>query len=475
MYKPLHLIVAACCAFHSYGQNSDTITLFYQPDQFSISKKEKQNLDSFLLRGWDRLSINGYTDETEGEEYNLELSRKRSQEVFEYLKSKSLPAGSVFTQFYGESMPRAENNSENGRALNRRTEIIGYQFARIQVKQKDEPEKSVTRTLDNGFIITYRPGYLPDHMAENFAAGSGMNFQLITNTKQMRQNNLFNNTTNGEILSSVLIICGGGFNPCKLDTPVLIKVPVPYELKCPITKVKFFNAVLERGRSIWQEESRFLYPEMIDGRQYVGVWMDNFCQCINFDFKIDPECFDIDSTQVQYVNANIKNLSAELIGLNSVYLPRKVDDSIHSILFLKNKLDQAAISFSLYNGKRRVKTFRDEQLTMFPYDEATNQFMLSTGNYKFYFPKVKVYDVVLKVNKDKYRVYPEKGKCEVVYLNRKVENILVDFSVLESRGRIVQYKDHPVSSLPYDKSNGYRVINKDFIKALKQKGLVTEK
>jgi hypothetical protein len=475
MYKPLNLFVAACCALPSYGQKSDTISLFYKSDQYSISLKEKQKLDSFLLHGWDRLSINGYTDETEGEEYNLELSKKRSGEVYLYCKTKKIPAGSVMAQFYGESMPMADNSSENGRSLNRRTDIIGYRFARIMTRPKEDQMKPVTQTLDNGFIITYRPGSLPEYLEGNFAVGSGMNFQLITNTTQMRQNNLFNNTTNGEILSSVLIVCGGGFNPCKLDTPVLIKVPVPYTIKCPITKVKFFNAVIERGRSIWKEETKFLYPEMINGKQYVGVWMDDFCQCINFDFKIDPECFDTDSTKVQYVNATIKNLSAELKGLNSVYLPRRVADSIHSILYLKNKLDEASISFSLYNEKRRIKTFRDEQLTTFPYNEISNQYLLSTGSLKFYFPKVKVYDVVLRVNKDKYRVYPQKGKCEVVYLNRKVETILVDFSVIESRGRIVQYKDQPISSLPFDESNGYRVINKDFIKLLKQKGTVAEK
>ncbi len=475
MHKPLHLLVAFCCALLSYGQKTDTLAIFYKTDQYTISKSDKQKLDSFLLRGWDRLSINGYTDETDGEEYNLGLSKKRSGEVYRYFIAKNIPAVAINDQFFGETMPRADNASDEGRAINRRTEIIGYQYARIRLKQKEDPMKPVTQTLDNGFIITYRPGGVPEYVANNFASGSGIDFQLITNTVQMRQNNFFNNTTNGEILSSVIIFCGSRMNPCKLDSPILIKVPIPFETKCPITKVKFFNAVAENGRRIWQEETKLLSHEMINGRQYVGVWIDDFCQCMNFDFKIDPECFDTDSTQIQYVNANIRNLSAELKGLNSVYLPRKVGDSTHSILYLKNKLNDASISFSLYNGKRRIKSFRDELLTAFPYDAGTNQYILSTGSYKFYFPELKVFDVVLKVNKDKYKVYPDKRKCEVVYLNRKTETILVDFSIIGPKGRVTQYKNQPIESLPFDAANGYRVVDKDFIKALKVKVAVAER
>jgi len=468
MNKLLHLLVISFFTLLSYGQKTDTLVIFYKPDQFTISKQDKQRLDSFMLRGWDRIFINGYTDETEGEDYNLGLSKKRSGEVYQYFISKNTTSSSVFSQYFGESMPQADNSSDDGRALNRRTEIIGYQFVRITIKPKIDPMIPVTKTLDNGFIITYRPGSMPSSMATNFEAGSAMNFQLISNTTQMRQNNLFNNTTNGEILSSVLIICGNGLNPCKLDQPVEIKVPIPFKTKCPIEKVKFFNAVAEKGKRIWQEQTRQLYPEFIDGRQYIKIWIDDFCECINFDFKIDPDCFDTDSTKLLFVNANIKNLSAELKGLNSVYLPRKINDSTHSVLFLKDKLNEAAISFSLYNGKRRIRYFWDQPLTAFRYDATTKQYMLSTDTLKFYFPRVKVYDVVLKVNGDKYKIAPVKNKYEFIYLNRKTENISVDFSVMESRGRITQYKNQPLGSLPYDVSKGYHVIDKKFIKALKE-------
>ena len=475
MFKPLQLLAAILCVLVSYGQKTDTLLLFYKTDQYSISKPDKQKLDSFILRNWDRIAINGHTDEIDDDEYNLELSGKRSGEVYRYFLGKNMDSSNLSSQYFGELMPRADNSTEEGRALNRRTEIIGYQFARLTLQPKTDLMKPVTKTLDNGFIITYMPGYLPDYLLANFEEGSGINFRQISNTTEMRQNRLFNNTTNGEILSSVLIICGNQLKPCNLDSPVLIKVPIPYKIKCPVTKVKFFNAVAENGRSIWQEETRLLYPEMINGRQYVGVWMNNFCNCINFDFKIDPECFDTDSTQVFYVNGTIRNLSAELKGLNSVYLPRKINDSTHSILYLKDKSDGAALSFGLYMGKRRIRSFKDQPITSFPYDETNRQYLLSTGSQKFYFPRLNVWDVVLKVNGDRYRVAEEKNKFAFIYLNRKTETILVDFSIMESKNRITQYKNQPLESFPIDAKTGYRVIDRKFLKALKEKDAVAGK
>src|SRR5688572_1475686 len=470
--KPTHLPIVAFLFFTlvTYGQKTDTLVLFYRSDRFTISKQDKQRLDSFLLKDWDRIAIHGYTDETDEEDYNLELSEKRSDEVYQYLLTKKISGDRLSSQFFGESMPKADNYTDHGRALNRRTEIIGYQFARLSItpKVKVDPMKPVTKTLDNGFIITYQPGIMPASVLANFEAGSGMNFQLLTNTRQMRSNNLFNNTTRGEILSSVLIICGDQLKPCKLPYPVEIKVPIPFKTKCPIENVKFFNAVAEKGKRIWQEQTKQLYPEEIGGRQYIKLWLDDFCQCINFDFKVDPECFDTDSTKVFFVNSTIKNLSAELRGLNSVYLPRKINDSTHSILYIKDELKNAVITFSLYNGKRWMKTFRDQQLSALPYDERSHGYILTTSKLKFHFPKLRIYDVVLKVNNDRYKTAPAKKKYEFVYLNRNTETILIDFSTIDARGRIKQYKDQPVESLPYDEATGYRVIDKRFIKVLKQ-------
>jgi hypothetical protein len=459
-------MAAICCCLCSYAQKSDTLILFYKSDQYIISKPDQKKIDDFLNKGWDRISINGYTDETDEEDYNLELSKKRSKEVYDYLQKRRVTGNTVSYQFFGETMPVADNESEEGKALNRRTEIIGYSYPRIAPRPVVDPMVPVTRTLDNGFLITYRPGSIPESVAASFE-GPGSVFQMITNTYEMRQNNVYNNTTNGELLSSVTIFCGYRLNPCKLDTPVLLRVPVPFETNCPIEKVKFFNTVVENGKRIWQEQSKELYPEVIDGQKYVRVWVDNFCECINFDFKLDPDCYPVDSVQVLLVNARLKNFTVELQGMNSVYLPKKKNDSTFSLVYLKNKSKNAAMSFSLYAGKKRIRSFRDQPLSSMRYDSINQQYTLSVDTVQIYFPKVKVADVALKVNKDKYRIAPEKHKYQFLYLNRANEKILVDFSVVDSRGKLTIFKNQPLETLRFDPNKRCYVIDRGFIKLLK--------
>lgn len=65
--------------------------------------------------------IDGYTDSTGSESYNMGLSKRRADSVYKYLESKGVNLGSRFTtQGYGEADPVASNDTEEGRAQNRR-------------------------------------------------------------------------------------------------------------------------------------------------------------------------------------------------------------------------------------------------------------------------------------------------------------------------------------------------------------------
>lgn len=70
------------------------------------------------------LRIEGNTDDRGGADTNLELSRKRAAAVKKYLvESFKLPAERLQTVGRGEANPVASNRSEDGRAMNRRTDI----------------------------------------------------------------------------------------------------------------------------------------------------------------------------------------------------------------------------------------------------------------------------------------------------------------------------------------------------------------
>lgn len=468
----LTFLLLLCSTGYCYAQQTDTLKLFYASDEYRLSSEDKAGLDAFLKKGWDRLLIRSYTDETDGDDYNLELSKKRAGGVYQFFLDRAFAGGNMAVQTFGESAPVADNGTEEGRALNRQTTVIGYRYPHTKPQPIEDPMKPITTTMNNGFIITYRPGGIPASLLEAFQSGTTP-FTLITNTTQMRQTGLYTNTTRGEILSSALVFCGN-MNPCKLDSPVLMKIPIPFKTKCPIEKVKFFNAVAEQGKMLWQEQSKELFPEVIDGQQYIRIWMDDFCQCINFDFKIDPDCFDVDSTQF-LVNAKIKGLTTELVGLNSVYVPRQISASTHRIVFLKDKPAEALVSFSAYYGKRWIKRYSNKPLTAFPYDSTAKSYVLSVDSVNFYLPGFKDYFITLRVNGDRYNTFYEKDHCQIVYLKRKDEAITIDLWVPGKKGKIMEYKAQPLASIPFDKATGRYVIDKAYLKELELKKALTKR
>ncbi len=70
-----------------------------------------------------RLNIVGHTDSTGSDAYNLELSKKRALAVAQYLISQNVATFRVNAMGAGEKQPIASNNTNSGRALNRRVEL----------------------------------------------------------------------------------------------------------------------------------------------------------------------------------------------------------------------------------------------------------------------------------------------------------------------------------------------------------------
>ena len=69
------------------------------------------------------VDVMGHTDSTGSDSYNLDLSRRRAEAVKGYLTMRGVSGARVATVGYGEQYPRADNTTEQGRALNRRVEI----------------------------------------------------------------------------------------------------------------------------------------------------------------------------------------------------------------------------------------------------------------------------------------------------------------------------------------------------------------
>lgn len=71
------------------------------------------------------LIIEGHTDNVGGAQFNLELSRKRAEAVKRWLVDKAgISEVRLTTVGYGLSRPIADNSTEEGRAKNRRVELV---------------------------------------------------------------------------------------------------------------------------------------------------------------------------------------------------------------------------------------------------------------------------------------------------------------------------------------------------------------
>ena len=71
-----------------------------------------------------KVQINGHTDNVGQPANNLKLSQNRAKSVVDYLISKGINATRLAYKGFGETKPIADNKTEAGRALNRRTEFV---------------------------------------------------------------------------------------------------------------------------------------------------------------------------------------------------------------------------------------------------------------------------------------------------------------------------------------------------------------
>ncbi|MDN4493040.1 OmpA family protein [Ureibacillus aquaedulcis] len=104
--------------------------ILFDHDQSDLKADAQKTLNELIqnlatLKADTVIQINGHTDDTGDDQYNLTLSEKRAEAVEMYLQeSGKVGHIKMSTAGYGETMPLALNNSEEGKAKNRRVEIV---------------------------------------------------------------------------------------------------------------------------------------------------------------------------------------------------------------------------------------------------------------------------------------------------------------------------------------------------------------
>ncbi|GGF44722.1 hypothetical protein GCM10011321_39090 [Youhaiella tibetensis] len=71
-----------------------------------------------------KIALEGHTDNIGSDEFNKDLSARRAAAVEAYLVSQGVTAGRLSSQGFGFDRPVASNDTQGGRALNRRVEIV---------------------------------------------------------------------------------------------------------------------------------------------------------------------------------------------------------------------------------------------------------------------------------------------------------------------------------------------------------------
>lgn len=109
-------------------------------DKFDLNSSSKESITklSKILNEYPdtRLTIQGHTDSKGDDNYNRQLSAQRADAVRDYLIANGVKGGRLNTVAYGESEPIASNDTEAGRAKNRRVEVII--LANDELKRKAE-------------------------------------------------------------------------------------------------------------------------------------------------------------------------------------------------------------------------------------------------------------------------------------------------------------------------------------------------
>jgi outer membrane protein OmpA-like peptidoglycan-associated protein len=124
-------LVEESCVVAPTATLSETFAsdVLFDVDRDELKLEGQQELDHKLANSLAKLQIisvivDGHTDGTGPETYNLDLSRRRANRVKEYLVGRGVASNLIEVHGYGLAKPIASNATREGRAKNRRVEII---------------------------------------------------------------------------------------------------------------------------------------------------------------------------------------------------------------------------------------------------------------------------------------------------------------------------------------------------------------
>lgn len=110
------------------GDSFTTRNIFFDTDQYALKNESLPEIRMIFKILNDNpdvgMEIIGHTDDTGGDYYNLALSENRAKAVYDKLVAMGITASRLSFKGLGSSKPVDSNETEEGRASNRRTEFV---------------------------------------------------------------------------------------------------------------------------------------------------------------------------------------------------------------------------------------------------------------------------------------------------------------------------------------------------------------
>lgn len=123
----------------NFDENSG---VYFATEKYNINAASQETLNGLAQVMMEYPQTNvlvvGHTDSSGSDSYNMTLSKNRAEAVTNYLVGRGLDAGRFTTQWYGETQPKYDNSTAEGRAKNRRVTlaIVPNQQMKEEAKQQ---------------------------------------------------------------------------------------------------------------------------------------------------------------------------------------------------------------------------------------------------------------------------------------------------------------------------------------------------
>lgn len=255
-----------CIGVSNAQELKDSFEVYFELDKSDLRKESKTTIDSFLDASKGRrlkVRVAGYTCDLGTNEYNMDLSEKRANSAFEYLKSKGEAEDKIELFFYGE---KELKYGAGGKAENRRVFVL---FA-LEDDDRDTLLKSgcLEIFVEKG---TFKPKKNKELQFEYKNYGSA---------KELKSANITMNDVNGKrYYTNGVAYFNAKFNAEAVAAGKTFKVKLP-SAGSSETGFMLFTGVEKDGKIVWKST----------GRPCASLENNGNCNTYNFDFQQTGYC-----------------------------------------------------------------------------------------------------------------------------------------------------------------------------------------